>query len=52
MDVKILKYILLVVSLITIIVGYYAIRESIPVFVAIICVVVCAILSLVYYKLK
>ncbi len=52
MDVKILKYILLVVSLITIIVGYYAIRKSIPVFVAIICVVVCTILSLVYYKLK
>lgn len=52
MDVKILKHILLVVALITIIVGYYAIRKSIPVYVAIICVVVCAILSLVYYKLK
>ena len=52
MDVKILKYILLVVSLITIIIGYNAIRKSIPVYVAIICVLVCAILSLIYYKLK
>ena len=52
MDVKILKYILLLVSIMTIIVGYYAIRKSIPVYLAIICVVVCAILSLVYYKLK
>lgn len=49
MGIKILKYILLIVSLITVVIGYNAIKKDIPVYVAIICVVVFAILAMVYY---
>ena len=49
MNIKILKYILIIASIITIFVGYSAFKKHIPMYVAIICVFICAILSLVYF---
>ena len=49
MNIKILKYILIIASIITIFVGYSAFKKHIPMYIAIICVFVYAILSLVYY---